>query len=51
MTEKQIKELKAMKYLQDYKDYKIDLETLHDALYKIFGSYKKAVLWLYEKWN
>lgn len=44
-------EMKAKEYLRYYKENKINLTDLHSALYQIFGSYKKAVKWLYKKWN
>lgn len=37
---------KADSLIRDYFDYKMDLETLHDKLYKIFGNYKDAVEYL-----
>lgn len=37
---------KAEYYVHEYKEYKIDLETLHRKLYNLFGNYKVAVSWL-----
>ena len=42
---------KARFYVKEYKDYKCDLETLHDRLYRLFGSYKVAVCWLADNWQ
>ena len=40
----------ARQYVDDYRNYKFDLEELHDRLYKLFGSYKDAVTWFAENW-
>lgn len=40
------KEVKATSLVISYYLHKFDLETLHDRLYKLFGSYKEAVIWL-----
>ncbi|MBO7695724.1 MAG: hypothetical protein J6T10_24100 [Methanobrevibacter sp.] len=41
----------AKYYVDEYINYKIDLETLHDKLYRIFGSYKVAVGWFSDYWR
>ena len=41
-----MEDLKAVKIVADYYNYKIDMETMYDLLYKHFGSYKQAVTWL-----
>lgn len=37
---------KAVAVVLQYYDSKIDMELMHDLLYKHFGSYKMAVSWL-----
>lgn len=34
---------KALKHIQDYREHKFDLDTLHNLLLKLYGNYKTAV--------
>lgn len=43
-----IEDKKAIKIVTDYYNYKIDMETMHNLLYRHFDSYKQATIWLAE---